>query len=144
MMTTIRRRMRALALLAPLALAALLAGCADATVDAEPLQGAWVLTSGADARGAFIDAASPITLKVEGRDFSGRSPCNSYSGTLDASAGGLGLGSFGSTEAACADPEQMDLEGRYYAALGDVERAERTADELVLTGPGVELVFAAD
>ncbi|MDO8337793.1 MAG: META domain-containing protein [Microcella sp.] len=141
-MTTIRRRRRALALLAPLALVALLAGCADTA--AEPLQGAWVLTSGADARGAFIDAASPITLEVEGRDFSGRSPCNSYSGTLDASAGGLGLGSFATTEAACADPEQMELEGRYYAALGEVERAERTAGELVLTGPGVELVFAAD
>lgn len=142
MMTTIRRRMRALALLAPLALTALLGGCVDSA--AEPLQGAWVLTSGADARGAFIDAASPITLEVEGRDFSGRSPCNSYSGTLDASAGGLGLGSFATTEAACADPEQMELEGRYYAALGEVERAERSAGELVLTGPGVELVFAAD
>lgn len=141
-MTLMRRRMRALALLAPLALAALLGGCADTV--AEPLQGAWVLTSGADARGAFIDAASPITLEVEGRDFSGRSPCNSYSGTLTTSAGGIGFGTFATTEAACADPQQMELEGRYYAALGEVERAERSSGELVLTGPGVELVFAAD
>lgn len=141
------RRTRVTTLTA-LALAAtavgLLTGCAaDASV--EPLQGSWVLASGSDAEGSFIDATSPVTLVVEGQDFSGSSPCNTYSGTVRTAGGGIDLGTGGiaSTEQACADPDQMALEGRYYDALIGVSRAESTGDELVLTGPGVELVYSA-
>lgn len=139
-------RPRALAAIALVALAvAPLAGCtADATV--EPLQGSWVLVSGSDAEGTFIESASPVTLEVDGRDFSGDSPCNLYSGRLSISGGGLRFGEGGgiqTTERACVDAEQMALEGRYYDALIGVSRGESTADELVLTGPGVELVYAA-
>ncbi|WP_162242503.1 META domain-containing protein [Yonghaparkia sp. Root332] len=144
-MTRIRRRMRALALLAPLALATLLGGCADSAGSIEPLQGSWTLANGSDADGAFIDPTRPVTLEVEGSEFSGNSPCNVYSGTIVARGGGIDLGEgIATTEQACADPEQQALEGRYYAALSDIERAERSSGELVLTGPGVELVFAAD
>ena len=146
MVTRARARGLAALALAAAALGALTACAADATV--EPLQGSWVLVSGSDADGAFIDSASPVTLRVEGRDFSGDSPCNLYSGTLSVTGGGLRFGGEGggiqTTERACADPEQMQLEGRYYDALVGVSRAESTGDELVLTGPGVELVFRAD
>lgn len=141
-------RPRALAAIALVALAvAPLAGCtADATV--EPLQGSWVLVSGSDAEGTFIESASPVTLEVDGRDFSGDSPCNLYSGTLSIVSGELRFGGEGggiqTTERACLDADQMELEGRYYDALIGVSRAESTGDELVLTGSGVELVFEAD
>lgn len=129
-----------------LATATVLGGCAGAGGAAiDTLQGSWVLQSGADAQGAFIDSVSPVTLEVDGRDYSGDSPCNLYSGTLATDGGGVDFGEGGimSTERACLDAEQMDLEARYYGALLAVERAESTGDELVLTGPGVELVYAA-
>jgi heat shock protein HslJ len=132
---------RALALLGVLAFAPLLAGCADG--GAENVQGSWVLSSGSDARGPFIEAASPVTLEVEGLDFAGRSPCNSYFGSITASPSRMSFEELTTTEAACADPEQMDLEARYYAALTATEHATRSSRELVLTGRGIELVFEA-
>jgi heat shock protein HslJ len=129
------------AVLGTLVLGAVLAGCAPPNTEA--LQGSWVLTSGSDAQGQFIEATSPVTLEVEGRDYSGRSPCNSYFGTVTGSSSSVSFEELVTTEAACADPEQMELEGRYYAALTAVGQATRSQRELVLTGRGVELVFEA-
>jgi heat shock protein HslJ len=140
------RRHRFTAATLTLLVFAALSGCTDSGGSAvAPLQGSWVLESGADADGAFIDSTSPVTLTVSGREFSGDSPCNLYSGTLSTAGGGVDFGDGGiaSTERACVDMAQMGLEARYYAALVAIERAEARGEELVLTGAGVELVYVA-
>jgi heat shock protein HslJ len=140
-MTGRAHRRNTLALIGALTITTFLAACGSAGT--ETMQGSWVLSSGSDGQGQFIEATSPVTLEVEGRDYSGRSPCNSYFGTVTRSPSGIGFGELVTTEAACADPEQMALEGRYYAALTAVGQATRSQRELVLTGRGVELVFEA-
>lgn len=118
-------------------------GCADSGA-IERVQGTWVLVAGQDARGEFIESATPITLDIEGDAFSGAGPCNTYSGALQPKADGLRFGAIASTEMACADPEQLSLEGRYFAALEAVTTGSVIDGELVLRGGEVELRYGGD
>lgn len=120
-----------------------LSGCADSGA-IERVQGSWVLVAGQDARGEFIESARPVTLAIEGDAFSGASPCNTYGGVVRAESNGLRFGAIASTEMACADPEQMSLEGRYVAGLGAVTAGSVIDGELVLRGGGVQLRYRDD
>jgi heat shock protein HslJ len=107
----------------------------------QSFDGAWVLTS------ASVDGASitlldeySATLTVEGTQIGGRAACNSYGGdaTIDGTAFATGL--LMQTMMAC-EPQVMELEATYLAALGRVTSATRSNDALRLLGNGVELDF---
>ena len=125
--------------------ALVLGGCA---ANGEPgnggtLEGEWVLNSGADASGALDLTGAQITLTIGDADTSGgRAPCNSYGATINGGPPDVSITVGAVTEMACVDERLMILETRYLAALGGVRIAEQTADELVLSGEGVELNYS--
>jgi heat shock protein HslJ len=122
-----------------LALLLLLAGCAGAgTADAGPLAGEWVLVDGVPTVDGY-----PITLRVEDGALSGTAACNGYGGDVAVSGDRVSVGGISATEMGCPDPGVHESEAAYLAALQAVERAVRTDDELVLTGPEATLRFAA-
>jgi heat shock protein HslJ len=147
----IHRLLTSLTALAALALSACAgaagptaAGADDGDGSASPA-GSWVL---ADAQPAIqVPADARITLSVEpdgeAWQVGGTSACNSYGGTVTTDGERWRGGEFGMTEMAC-DLPRMDAESAYIAALLAVDTwARPSADELVLTGPDVELRFTA-
>ena len=113
---------------------------ADGDVD---LTGSWHLVSGRDADGPFDLTGRSVTLVVEGETASGTSACNHYSGDLRVEGDSVRLSGMSGTEMAC-EPAVMDLERRYLDALAVVERAGRSGDALVLSGPGRRLGLELD
>lgn len=115
----------------------------DGGASASP-EGSWAL---ADAEPAIeVPADARITLSVEpdGTDWQvgGTSACNSYGGSVVTDGDRWRGEGFGMTEMACEEA-RMAAEQAYLDALLAVEAwARPSADELVLTGPGVELRFA--
>ncbi|UYN84749.1 MAG: META domain-containing protein [Microcella sp.] len=127
---------------------ALLGGCAGMMNGTSALQGEWVLESGSDAEGTFIDSMRPITLEFDGDSVSGSAPCNQYTGPMTRGPGVDGTGpiSFGGltrTEMACGEQEQNLLENRFFAALEGADSVSVSDDgeRLELTGDGVFLSF---
>lgn len=126
---------------------ALLGGCSGITNGTNALQGEWVLESGSDAEGTFIDSVRPITLEFDGDSVSGTAPCNQYTGPMTRGpgvndTGPISFGGLTRTEMGCAEQEQNLLESRYFAALegadsvavsDDGERLELTGDEVFLS-----------
>ncbi|MDX2026532.1 META domain-containing protein [Microcella sp.] len=126
----------------------LLSACAGLMSGTTALQGEWVLASGSDTQGAFIDSAQPVTLTFDGDSVSGQAPCNAYSGSVArgpgaGSTGPLEIGGITRTEMGCAEQEQNELEGRYFAALEAADSVNVSADGeiLELTGDGVFVRF---
>lgn len=126
----------------------LLSACAGLMSGTSSLQGEWVLTSGSDAEGSFIDPAQPVTLTFDGDAVSGQAPCNAYSGPVvrgpgASDAGPLEFGGLTRTEMGCAEQDQNLLEGRYFAALEAADRVQVGDDgeTLELTGDGVFVLF---
>ena len=126
----------------------LLSACAGLMSGTSSLQGEWVLTSGSDAEGSFIDPAQPVTLTFDGDAVSGQAPCNAYSGPVTrgpgaSDAGPLELGGLTRTEMGCAEQEQNLLESRYFAALEAADRVQVSGDgeTLELTGDGIFVLF---
>lgn len=126
----------------------LLTACSGVLSGTSALQGEWILESGTDAEGAFVDATRPITLEFEGDAVRGQAPCNPYSGPATRGPGidGTGPISFGGltrSEMGCAEQEQNLLEGRYFAAIESVDRVSVSDDgeRLELTGDGIVLIF---
>ncbi len=126
----------------------LLTACSGFMSGTNALQGEWVLESGSDAQGTFIDAVQPITLEFEGDAVSGQAPCNPYSGPIvrgpgTSSTGALEFGGLSRTEMGCAEQEQNLLESRFFEALDAVDRVAVSDDgeRLELTGDGVFLSF---
>ena len=102
----------------------LLAGCSTPPAT----DGEWMLVYATDSTGSFD--APTVSLTVSGSEFSGTAPCNSYAGTF--------FDGFTTTELAC---DELDLEQRYYAALGAVHDAAVTGGMLSLAGDNVVLRF---
>lgn len=124
----------------------LLTACTGLMGGTSALQGSWVLVSGSDAEGTFVDAVQPITLVFEGDTVSGQAPCNPYSGPVIRGpgangSGGIELGGLERTEMGCAEMQQNLLESRYFAALEAVDRVVVEGDALELTGDGEYLRF---
>jgi heat shock protein HslJ len=86
--------------------------------------------------------SSPVTLRIDGDQWSGTSACNSYSGQVEIDGNQVTTGAFAVTEMACSDPDVMASEQTYLAALLVIDRVSADGDTLVLTGPDTELVFA--
>jgi heat shock protein HslJ len=134
-------------LAAVLALALALAGCAEGSgspgSDPEPddFQGRWHLVSGRDADGAF--PALPgrrVTLVWDAEGVGGTSACNLYGATVEVDGNTVRFTNPSGTEMAC-EPEVMEVERRYLAALTASERVGRAGDTLTLSGPDVALEF---
>lgn len=126
----------------------LLAACSGLMSGTTSLQGEWVLESGSDAEGVFIDSVQPITLTFEGDAVSGQAPCNPFSGPVvrgpgTSSTGAIEFGGLERTEMGCAEPEQNVLEGRFFVALETVDQVSVSDDgeRLELTGDGIFLSF---
>ncbi len=102
----------------------------------------WVLTSGTvDGADLSLLDTHPVTLRVDGGEVGGTAACNSYFGTVvdDTTL----FEGFAVTEMACDPPESMALESTFLDALGRVTDAALDGDDLVLTGPDVELRFSS-
>lgn len=125
-----------------------LAGCGeprlgDAGGEVE-LAGEWELVDGSDADGSFGWIGDfEVTAEFDDGQLSGQGACNQYGGeyTLDGEA--LRITEQFWTEMACDPAVAMDADEDYREALRAVERAARDGDELVLTGPEVELRYEA-
>lgn len=124
--------------------ALLLSGCArpgpPSGSDQLDLDGQWYLATGRDDADTFDLAGREITLTVEGDEASGTSACNLYGGRVDVAGDQVTFSEVAGTEMAC-EPDVMDLEQRYVAALLAVDRGTRDADGLTLSGPEVMLGF---
>jgi len=126
--------------LAALVVAALaLAGCASqgandvAAPVGDELDGSWLLTAATDASGTFDLDDLAITLDVDGRQASGNSGCNSYTGDFAGTADGVAFGPFASTQMYCEPDSTMKLESRYLKALETVDTATIDDDTLTLS-----------
>jgi heat shock protein HslJ len=128
-----------------LALVLALAGCAAAVApswSAEPIEGAWELTSGRTSAGEIpIVDDWPITLTIEGGTIGGTAACNSYGGRLVGVGGRVRVEELGMTAMGC-EADVMASESAYTAALDAVSEIGMDGDALVLVGPDVELRFA--
>ena len=109
----------------------------------ETPNGSWSLESGATPDGPIVvPAKREITLEIAPPDAAGESTCNSYGGRVQVSGERIRFGKVVTTLIGC-EKDLAEPEGRYYTALPQV-RAWRVDDStLILTGPGVELVFRA-
>lgn len=111
------------------------------TVDGGSVDGDWELVAG-QVDGDPLEAPGDhrITLSIEGDEVGGRAACNSYGGEIAVDGADVSIGTIAVTEMACQPPAVMEAETAYLEALLRVDHAERD-DELVLTGPGVDLRY---
>jgi heat shock protein HslJ len=113
-------------------------GAGDGTLD---LDGDWVLVEGTGPDGAIpiADAQAP-TLSIDGERWGG-TVCNSYGGTARLDGDRVTIDELAWTEMWCEDEDLMASESAYLAAFPAVEHVARAGDQLVLTGPDVELIY---
>ncbi len=110
----------------------------DGPVDAT---GSWQLTGGTVDGAPFPQVAdAPVTMTVAGTEISGQSPCNHYGGrvVVDGTGTRFELGEM--TARGCEQPV-MAAEAVFVAALPRVRAVAHDGARLILTGPGVELIF---
>jgi len=132
--------MKRSAMIVLVALALVLGACAEEEVLVNPPSGTslpgtrWVATGfTVDGAGGLLPAGIHLTLDFnDAGGVGGTAGCNSYFGTVTFAAGGIAITGIGSTEMAC-DPEVMDREARFLAALGRVTAFTLEGDHLTLT-----------
>ena len=115
-----------------------------APVPDEPVEmdGSWQLRSGSlNGRAVPRLDDHPITLTISGSEIGGAAACNQYGGRFEMRGGRLTIQDLALTAMGCEEPV-ASAEAVYTAALGSVEALARDGDELVLSGPNVELRFA--
>jgi heat shock protein HslJ len=135
--------MRELTLL--LGLALLLAGCGSAGSGAGEATGSpdgdWVLVEGTGPDGAIpIVEGSPPSLSIDGDEWGG-SICNHYGSTVRRDGDQVTIGDVARTEMACLEEGLMASEDAYLASYVQVERMVLDGDQLLLTGPAIELRY---
>ncbi|MBI5158374.1 MAG: META domain-containing protein [Acidimicrobiia bacterium] len=138
--------MKHLALILVLALTALIAACGEEQPPgADPFgDTTWQLASGTvDGTALVLIDGHPITFRVANGQVGGTAACNSYGGEITIENGVIVMGPTHMTEMWCGDEGVMDLEAAFLAALARIDGAALEADDLVLTGAGVELRFTA-
>jgi heat shock protein HslJ len=105
------------------------------------LNGTWQLDSGTHGGATLpIIADNPITMTIDGSEIGGRAACNTYGGTIETDGRAVTISALSMTEMGCDQPV-MAAEAAYIAALADVSGADRSDDELRLTGDSVDLTF---
>lgn len=135
--------------------ASLLASCGGGAGPADPVvegngartdpSGSWVLVDSEPTIDVPPDTRVTLTIAADGDawEVSGTAVCNSYSGTVVTDGNTWRGDSFAVTEMGCDEPRQAAQEA-YLAALPEVDTWTRpSTDELVLTGPDVELRYEA-
>jgi heat shock protein HslJ len=109
--------------------------------DPVDIDGSWQLSAGSlNDRALQILDDHPITLTIEGSEIGGTAACNHYGGRFEMRAGRLTIDDLAMTAMGCEEPVAA-AEAAYTAALGSVDAVARDGDELVLSGPNVELRF---
>jgi len=87
----------------------------------------WVLDRSDSSLSAESD--NPVTLTVDGDEISGAGPCNTYRGTFElARDDSVEIRDLAVTRMAC-DPDTMDAEDEYLAALEGVDHVEVDVDD---------------
>ncbi|NHF74730.1 META domain-containing protein [Paracoccus xiamenensis] len=81
------------------------------------------------------------SLRIDGDRLTGVGPCNVYSGAQAATPPGFSAQGLNATLMACADPLRSQAEARYLGHLARAEAIRRDRSRLILTGPGVEMIF---
>lgn len=113
----------------------MLATCSQVS---EPPSGEWTLVS---LNGNPVVEGTHISLNFGDEQVSGSAGCNSYGGTFDSGGEGIEIANLTMTLMACTDAGVMAQESAYLAALEAVETFEVEDEQLVLSGPEVELQF---
>ncbi|HUP14733.1 MAG TPA: META domain-containing protein [Acidimicrobiia bacterium] len=125
-----------------IALFSVVTACASATEDEIDITGNWQLSSGSvDGQAIPLIDSSPVTLNVTGTEIGGTSACNSYGGRFILDGSSISIGDLMTTLMTCT-PDVMDVEIPYTAALAEVDTVAIDSDQLVMTGPGIELRFS--
>ncbi len=139
------KRLAALTLVSLVAVAC--GGGSDPSLDGTPELpgashlGAWELTNGTvDGRAIPNVEGYRISLVMEGGSLSGTAACNGYGGDYTVDGGTVRIANLGATDMGCL-PEVMEAEARYLERFHDLDGMVVNGDELVLTGPGVELRY---
>lgn len=116
----------------------LLVGCSQpALPEGERIDGIdWILT---DVNG--LPWTQDVSLRLEPDRLTGVAPCNAYSARRMGTAPAFGASAISSTELACADPSRVRAEAEYLAMLPRVTAIRRDHGQLVLSGPGLMMVF---
>lgn len=97
----------------------------------------WTLT---ELDGAPFTATATMSFPETGR-IAGRAPCNNYNGEMSVPYPWFEVGPLMSTRMACPELEQ---EGLFFAALGEMTLSEVLGDTLILRNDaGREMVFKA-
>lgn len=112
--------------------------------DGGPLaDGSWVLSRGFGPDGDIpIVDGWPITIGFESDTFGGTAACNGYGGGYSTDGASISWQDVSQTEMGCEGPA-MASEAAFLSALLLVDSFE-LADGLLLTGPGVELMFSRE
>ena len=126
----------------------LVAACASPGVSPSPSQGepvdpqgSWQLVAGAsNGVDLPVPADHPITLILEPSSMGGTAACNIYGAEFSLSGQGIEIGDIEQTLRGCEEAVQA-AETAYLSALRKVTGIGMNRDRLVLTGPGVELLF---
>jgi heat shock protein HslJ len=105
------------------------------TTAAPTIDGDWELTQGIP----LVDGY-PITLSISGDQVSGRAACNSYGGSVAVADSTISFGEIGRTEMGC-EPDVMEAETGFLAALTTMDSFVVTTDRLTLSGSFGDLVF---
>jgi heat shock protein HslJ len=125
-----------------IALFAFVTACSAATEEEIDITGNWQLVSGSvDGQAIPLTDDSPVTLNATGTEVGGTSACNSYGGQFILDGSSISIGDLFTTLMMCT-PDVMDVEIPYTAALPEVDTAAIDGDQLVMTGPGIELRFS--
>lgn len=115
-----------------------IAGCAPAPLpEDQRIDGIdWILT---DVNG--MPWIHDVSLRLDGNRISGVGPCNAYSGRREGTAPAFGALDLNATLLACADARRMEAEAEYLRLLPKAIAIRREQGQLVLTGPGLMMVF---
>jgi heat shock protein HslJ len=117
------------------------AGCGAAPGSPPEVTGEWELVEFSQ-DGAVVPepVGGRATLTIADGELSGTSFCNSYSGAYRLDGDELSVSGLGGTELGC-EPELMDAEAAYLAALAAADQAANADGYLVLSGGDAELRY---
>lgn len=128
-------------------LGVILIACSSAASSGGQSPGASPLDiQGVEWRAVSVGGRAPVanhvpTIKLDGTRAGGNAGCNSYGADVAISGTTIQVSQVMQTEMACADPNAMDLEGAFVAALVAATSIEIRDGKLVIGGPAGELVF---
>ncbi|TPW74641.1 META domain-containing protein [Schumannella soli] len=120
-------------------------GSSGGSLEADVAQ-LWLLTSITDDQGTLAPptVSATLDLREDGR-FSGNGGCNGFGADVKVGdSGHVTVGPIVSTKRACAERSANEQETRYLAALQKADAVKRSGDGLIVSGDGIQLVYAPD